>query len=103
MKSKEINIKEIVLEAEALSKTPASAQLTSALRWVERQTHTRTNHAQMLVGKDEGLFSIFLYYFCYFYWSNWSNRSKKEVFQGVDGFLLMVQFGQIGQKDIKPA
>lgn len=56
MKPQEINIKEIVLEAEALSKTPASAQLTSALRWVERQTHTRTNHAQMLVGKDEGLF-----------------------------------------------
>ena len=56
MKSQEINIKEIVLEAEALSKAPASAQLSSALRWVERQTHTRTNHAQMLVGKDEGLF-----------------------------------------------
>ena len=56
MNSQGINIKEIVLEAEALSKTPASAQLSSALRWVERQTHTRTNHAQMLVGKDEGLF-----------------------------------------------
>lgn len=57
MNSKEIiEIKEIVLEAEALSKTQASAQLTSALRWVERQTHTRTNHAQMLVGKEEGLF-----------------------------------------------
>ena len=28
----------------------------SALRWVERQTHTRTNHAQMLVGLREGLF-----------------------------------------------
>ncbi|MBR4438535.1 MAG: class I SAM-dependent methyltransferase [Bacteroidales bacterium] len=56
MKSKERNIKEIVLEAEALSKATASAQLTTALRWVERQTHTRTNHAQMLVGKDEGLF-----------------------------------------------
>lgn len=56
MKSKEININEIVEKAEALSKATASAQLTSALRWVERQTHTRTNHAQMLVGKDEGLF-----------------------------------------------
>ena len=57
MNSKEIiEIEEIVKKAEALSKTPASAQLTSALRWVERQTHTRTNHAQMLVGKDEGLF-----------------------------------------------
>lgn len=57
MNSKEIiEIKEIVLEAEALSKAPVSAQLTSALRWVERQTHTRTNHAQMLVGKEEGLF-----------------------------------------------
>ena len=56
MNKKEINIKEIVEKAEALSKAPASAQLTSALRWVERQTHTRTNHAQMLVGKDEGLF-----------------------------------------------
>lgn len=52
----DIDIKELVLEAEALSKTQASAQLTSALRWVERQTHTRTNHAQMLVGNDEGLF-----------------------------------------------
>ena len=31
-------------------------QLLSALRWIERQTHTRTNHAQMLVGQDEGLF-----------------------------------------------
>ena len=47
--------------------------------------------------------TFFLYYFCYFYRSNWSNRSKKEVFQGVHGFLLMVQFGQIGQKDTKPA
>lgn len=28
----------------------------SALNWIERQTHTRTNHAQMLVGKEEGLF-----------------------------------------------
>ena len=57
MNSKEIiEIEEIVKKAEALSKTPASAQLSSALRWVERQTHTRTNHAQMLVGKDEGLF-----------------------------------------------
>ena len=56
MNKKEINIKEIVEKAEALSKATASAQLTSALRWVERQTHTRTNHAQMLVGKDEGLF-----------------------------------------------
>ena len=56
MNKKEINIREIVEKAEALSKAPASAQLTSALRWVERQTHTRTNHAQMLVGKDEGLF-----------------------------------------------
>ena len=56
MNIKKKNIEEIVLEAEALSKAPASAQLTSALRWVERQTHTRTNHAQMLVGKDEGLF-----------------------------------------------
>lgn len=56
MNIKKKNIEEIVLEAEALSKAPASVQLTSALRWVERQTHTRTNHAQMLVGKDEGLF-----------------------------------------------
>ena len=56
MNKKEINIREIVEKAEALSKAPASAQLSSALRWVERQTHTRTNHAQMLVGKDEGLF-----------------------------------------------
>ena len=56
MNIKNGNIEEIVLEAEALSKATASAQLTSALRWVERQTHTRTNHAQMLVGKDEGLF-----------------------------------------------
>lgn len=52
----DIEIKDLVAEAEALSKTQASAQLTSALRWVERQTHTRTNHAQMLVGKEEGLF-----------------------------------------------
>ena len=28
----------------------------SALNWIERQTHTRTNHAQMLVGREEGLF-----------------------------------------------
>ena len=26
------------------------------LNWLERQTHTRTNHAQMLVGKQEGAF-----------------------------------------------
>ena len=31
-------------------------KLLSALNWIERQTHTRTNHAQMLVGKEEGLF-----------------------------------------------
>ena len=31
-------------------------QLLSALRWIERQTHTRTNHAQMLVGQEEGMF-----------------------------------------------
>lgn len=31
-------------------------QLLSALRWIERQTHTRTNHAQMLVGQEEGLY-----------------------------------------------
>ena len=28
----------------------------SALNWIERQTHTRTNHAQMLVGREEGLY-----------------------------------------------
>lgn len=28
----------------------------SALNWIERQTHTHTNHAQMLVGREEGLF-----------------------------------------------
>jgi predicted O-methyltransferase YrrM len=31
-------------------------KLLSALNWIERQTHTRTNHAQMLVGREEGLF-----------------------------------------------
>lgn len=31
-------------------------KLLSALNWIERQTHTRTNHAQMLVGKEEGLY-----------------------------------------------
>ena len=31
-------------------------QLLSALHWIERQTHTRTNHAQMLVGQEEGLY-----------------------------------------------
>lgn len=30
--------------------------LLSALKWIERQTHTRTNHAQMLVGLEEGLY-----------------------------------------------
>lgn len=28
----------------------------AVLRWLERQTHTRTNHAQMLVGEEEGSF-----------------------------------------------
>ena len=28
----------------------------STLHWLERQTHTRTNHAQMLVGEEEGAF-----------------------------------------------
>ena len=31
-------------------------KLLSALNWIERQTHTRTNHAQMLVGREEGLY-----------------------------------------------
>ena len=31
-------------------------KLLSALNWIERQTHTRTNHAQMLVGREDGLF-----------------------------------------------
>ncbi len=31
-------------------------QLLSALRWIERQTHTRTNYPQMLVGLQEGLY-----------------------------------------------
>ena len=31
-------------------------RLLSALNWIERQTHTRTNHAQMLVGREEGLY-----------------------------------------------
>ena len=31
-------------------------QLLPALRWIERQTRTRTNHAQMLVGLEEGLY-----------------------------------------------
>ena len=35
---------------------PDTSYLLSALRWIERQTHTRTNHAQMLVGLYEGLF-----------------------------------------------
>ncbi|MBR6465182.1 MAG: class I SAM-dependent methyltransferase [Bacteroidales bacterium] len=35
---------------------PDTSYLLSALRWIERQTHTRTNHAQMLVGLREGLF-----------------------------------------------
>ena len=32
------------------------SKLLPALNWIERQTHTRTNHAQMLVGLREGLF-----------------------------------------------
>ena len=31
-------------------------KLLSALRWIERQTHTRTNYPQMLVGLEEGLY-----------------------------------------------
>ena len=31
-------------------------KLLSALNWIERQTHTRTNHSQMLVGREEGLY-----------------------------------------------
>ncbi len=33
-----------------------SEEQISTLRWLERQTHTRTNHAQMLVGEEEGRF-----------------------------------------------
>lgn len=46
---------ERVLERYLKSSVFAPDQI-SALHWLERQTHTRTNHAQMLVGEEEGGF-----------------------------------------------
>ena len=47
-------VKETLASSDALALE--ESRLASSLRWIERQTNTRTNHAQMLVGLKEGLF-----------------------------------------------
>lgn len=47
---------EITLRSGSYEDKSKPSSLLSALNWIERQTHTRTNHAQMLVGLKEGLF-----------------------------------------------
>ena len=52
------SLKEFVdrIYADTLKVSPFSADEHSCLNWLERMTHTQTNHAQMLVGKEEGAF-----------------------------------------------
>lgn len=52
-KSFNFDLRVMTLEEYTLANT--SCPVEDALRWIERQTHLRTNHARMLSGKTQGM------------------------------------------------